>query len=254
MIIKGSYNNPSRITYDGNEIGKVCVGDKLVWENGGTAFKVRLTYYDGTVKDYPVDGNNELDLYELYVWNGKTFNGVKRLEVGEGVSRIISRISYIGEDPGISEFIFPMSVKEYNVDSTNLFKSATKIDTGGFETIPANAFRELYSLDTLILHSGLKAIGQFAFVNAIRLLDIEIPDTVTDLSESSFYITKTDEFVGLRNVRIYATEPPKVGISTFNYNFTYPIYVPDESVEKYKNYQNWINYYADRIFPMSEYK
>lgn len=46
------------------------------------------------------------------------------------------------------------------------------------------------------------------------------------------------------------TEPPMLGTGPFG-NKTL-IYVPDDSVEIYKNAPGWKNY-ADDIYPMSEY-
>lgn len=51
---------------------------------------------------------------------------------------------------------------------------------------------------------------------------------------------------------IKATVPPTIHQRAFETNLTYPIYVPDESVEAYKTAKTWKDYYVDRIKPISE--
>lgn len=101
-----------------------------------------------------------------------------------------------------------------NLESINIPTSLTYINMG--------AFAGCKSLTSITLHSGIEAIGDGAFMDC----------------------------TGLTGVTILATTPPQLdGNNAFSFNSgipTYPIYVPSESVNAYKQANGWSDY-ADRI-------
>ena len=56
----------------------------------------------------------------------------------------------------------------------------------------------------------------------------------------------------MKAIVIRAVTPPAFGVGVFGSSNNCPIYVPDESVEAYKNATN-MSGYASRIKPLSEY-
>lgn len=81
--------------------------------------------------------------------------------------------------------------------------------------------------------------------DAIRL--IQFPSTLQSIYHGQIFHANKASFVLL----CYAVEPPSV--DNFGYMFTKPtIYVPDESVNKYKSADKW-SALAAYIHPLSEY-
>ena len=121
-----------------------------------------------------------------------------------------------------------------------------------------------YGITEYTIPNNVTSIDWYAFHNINSLTTITIPDNVTDIGNDAFSgcsnlttVTISDkiEYIGgnafntcnkLKNVYCKATEPPRLGDAVF-YNNAYgrKIYVPYESVDKYKDsYANngWNDY------------
>lgn len=85
----------------------------------------------------------------------------------------------------------------------------------------------------------------FRYCRSLRVL--HIPAAVTSLLEQIlYYCYQSVTYV------FHGTTPPSIKTNTFSaMSITCRIYVPDESVDDYKNATNWNNY-ANYIYPMSE--
>ena len=104
------------------------------------------------------------------------------------------------------------------------------------------------------LPSGVTSIGGQAFAYCSGLTSIDIPDGVTLIGNGVFW-----NCTRLTSITIEATTPPTLSsaeLETTNEGYTFPtrmmrIYVPDESVDLYKNAERWFRY-KDRIYPISQ--
>jgi len=74
-----------------------------------------------------------------------------------------------------------------------------------------------------------------------------IPNSVTSIGSSAFFNWSSVPYVEIQAI----TPPSLVNANAFNQQNNAPIYVPDESVDDYKEATNWVDL-ADRIFPISD--
>ena len=81
-----------------------------------------------------------------------------------------------------------------------------------------------------------------------RLTKVILPDTITYIGWGAF-----SGCISLRTFIVLASTPPSLQSDTFNSTIsTFFIYVPDASVDAYKNASGWSSF-ASRIKPLSEY-
>lgn len=143
-------------------------------------------------------------------------------------------------------------------------------------SIGSSAFRDCTVLTSITLPNGITTIEDNTFYDCVNLTDITIPDSVNSIGNSAFRMTDTgsankgfltveigsglasignNAFYGcrrLQSITIDAINPPTIMSDTFiNTNFTFLIYVPDDSVLAYQTAENWMTY-ADRIKGISE--
>ena len=144
-------------------------------------------------------------------------------------------------------------------------------------TIPSNirrlergAFESSASAVTITLNEGLEYIGQDAFTYAPNVTTITIPNSVTEIGMQAFYgnrfrtviigsgvtrihdeaFAQSRQYLTMESLTINAITPPVLDSTDLQtFNGSYPIYVPAESVNAYKN--AW-SQYSDRIHPISE--
>ena len=97
-------------------------------------------------------------------------------------------------------------------------------------------YHEDYSLVSVSIPNSVKVIGEGVFYRCRALTSIVIPDGVTTIETLAFHYCKA-----LNSVTCKAVEPPVLGSSVFS---VVPLtdatlYVPAESVEAYKNADQW---------------
>ncbi len=97
-------------------------------------------------------------------------------------------------------------------------------------------YHEDYSLVSVSIPNSVKVIGEGAFYRCRALTSIVIPDGVTAIETLAFHYCKA-----LNSVTCKAVEPPVLGSSVFS---VVPLtdatlYVPAESVDAYKNADQW---------------
>lgn len=111
-------------------------------------------------------------------------------------------------------------------------------------------------LESITLSSGYRSLGAFTFEYCLNLRTVTLPNTITDLGQDPFYECNLLESVYLP-VRI----PPAVRLIQSNVPSGLKIYVPEVSLDLYKNEPNWlayknnlVGYHFDDIDPPAPYK
>lgn len=113
----------------------------------------------------------------------------------------------------------------------------------GVTSIRPYAFRQCW-FNTISFPSTLRTIGQEAFEYLHQVKIIELGENIQSIGNWAFQsVYDVQRFI------IHTATPPTIGGGTFS--GSYPIYVPDASVNDYKAAANWSNL-ASRIFPISD--
>ena len=135
---------------------------------------------------------------------------------------------------GITEFIIPEKVthvESYAFANCTSLKEVTlgsaivKIDNG--------AFKNCVSLERIDLPETLSTIGSEVFRDCASLKEIVIPAEVSWLGKECFYGCASLEKVTLSRTTMMKHD------SQFEHWRGYPIIVPDEVVEEYRNHSAW---------------
>ena len=104
---------------------------------------------------------------------------------------------------------------------------------------------EITSFDEFAEFTGISSIAKSAFANCENLREISIP-IVNDLGPACFYYCSR-----LINIYMHNDTPPYVGYSVFDGARDAVVYVPDDSIEAYKNADTW-KAHARRVLGMSD--
>ena len=139
-----------------------------------------------------------------------------------------------------------------NLTSITIPNSVTNIGT--------EAFRNCSGLVSVTIPNAVTSIGDFTFNNCINLSSVTIPNSVTDIGNRVFWnchnltsitlpnsVTSIGSYVfegsGLTSITCEANIPPTCGFRCFyDLNKSIPVYVPANSVEKYKAADGWIEF------------
>ena len=117
----------------------------------------------------------------------------------------------------------------------------------GLTTVNSYSFYKTTNMSTIVLPPNITAIDNSAFNTCSKLTHIDIPSAVTSIGSNCFASCSSMQYVIVR-----AMTPPTLGnASVFGTSSsTYPIYVPDSSLNAYKT--AWSDA-ASRIYPISEF-
>lgn len=103
------------------------------------------------------------------------------------------------------------------------------------QEIGSRAFNSCVSLDSVRLPESLTEIPDYTFYKCQSLRSIQIPAAVKRIGTAAFYNCQN-----LASIRCEAINPPVIDLLTFNFVPTdIPIYVPQESINRYKEAEYW---------------
>ena len=124
--------------------------------------------------------------------------------------------------------------------------SVTFEENSQLTSISDYAFAYCSNLTSISLPNSVTNIGESAFRECSSLTSIEIPSSVTSIGNNAFEYCSS-----LTTMTVLPTTPPTLSNTSAISSATTSIYVPDESVDAYKQATNWSNF-ADIIKPLSE--
>lgn len=149
--------------------------------------------------------------------------------------------------------IITTSQNPYFTPNTLIAGCKTTIIPNSVAEIGDNAFYNS-ALKSITIPTGTTKIGRSAFNNSILLSSITLSATLIEISDWAFA-----DCLSLNTIICYAIEPPTISSNTFfgsNPIYNNPtIYVPAESVEAYKNADQWKDFgQILPIEPTTDYK
>ena len=112
----------------------------------------------------------------------------------------------------------------WSLENVNIPKNVTLIDD--------MAFYNCWSLENVNIPKNVTLINDMAFYNCSSLTEINIPENVNEIENGAFY--GCDK---LTRIKVYAPEPPGLNSAFDRTDIT--VYVPDESIDKYRNSYDW---------------
>ena len=105
----------------------------------------------------------------------------------------------------------------------------------GVTNIGWHAFMDCSGLTSVTIPNSVTSIGSSAFMDCSGLTSVTIPNSVTSIGEKAFYRCES-----LTSITCKASTPPTCGSSVFDgVDQSLVIYVPEGSVQKYKNKPQW---------------
>ncbi len=141
----------------------------------------------------------------------------------------------------ITELIIPNGV---TIVDDNAFCNCTSLTS---VTIPSSvtsigdeSFSGCTNLTLVNIGSSVTSIGSFAFRNCTSLISVTIGANVTTIGYAAFH-----DCSNIKEVTSYIIEPIYIFDETFDFsneNFNAILYVPIESIEKYKATDGWKNF------------
>ena len=106
------------------------------------------------------------------------------------------------------------------------------------------AFRDCKSLESVVIGDNLKIIDESAFLSCTSMTSFSIGKGIESIMQSAFMdCGKLETFI------CNAVTPPATQWSTFEVSPTAVLYVPAESVDLYKNDNEWNDFY--KILPLN---
>ena len=162
----------------------------------------------------------------------------------EAVTTIHQKFSGNTEIKSFDELAFFTNVKSLYL---NAFKDCTQLQSINLNNITSLGNGTLLGTGLLSINLPLIEVIGENVMSSIPAKVIRLGPNVSKIgSYSCRYNTSLEAYI------CEAETPPTLGNLVFQYSVNFPIYVPDASVDAYKEASGWAAY-ADRIKPLSEY-
>lgn len=180
--------------------------------------------------------------------------------------------AFFADCGGLTSVVIPNNVTEISQDAFNgCDRLRALVWPLGLQTVGYQAFYGCKSLLSVSLSLNITTVSSGAFYSCTSLLEAVVPEGVTTLASSTFRycyalsrvelpstLTSIGDYCfqgdsSLERVVIKALTPPSgsLGIVFGGTNSTFIFYVPDESVDAYKEATGWSSF-ASRIHSLSE--
>ncbi|MBR5492166.1 MAG: leucine-rich repeat protein [Alistipes sp.] len=164
-------------------------------------------------------------------------NGKGVIEFNEDLTKITSGM--FKELATLASITLPNSITTIQMEAFYHCENLATINLPNqLETIGERVFSSCSSLVTITLPNSLKSIKKRAFSQCTGLESLTIPSNVTSIYEEIFYSCSN-----LATIKMEPITPPTIYSNTFsNAEALTTIIVPAESVDEYKNADQWKNY------------
>ena len=159
---------------------------------------------------------------------------------------------------GLTSITIPDSVVSIGVHTFEDCAGLTSINIpDGVTSIGSSAFRNCDNLTSITIPNSVTNIDNWTFYGCNRLTSITIPNSVVSIGTEAFRncdkltsvtnpasVTNIGDWAfygctGLTSITCNALIPPSIKTYTFHSGMSRPVYVPDESVEYYKQDSYW---------------
>ena len=222
---------------------KADIKDAINAKGGEVTADTPLADYAQAIEDLP-SGSDEWKNNFIALVDGS----IQEIDIPEGTTKI-SPYSFFNKS--LTRVTIPSSVisigEQAFYSGRDLLRNVQIAN--GLETIGTKAFG-VAGFTTIELPDSVKAIGDYAFMFCYQIEKIIIGTGIETIQRGLCYYTRKQNAV----IICKAVTPPTIGISIFPNNYTTgKIYVPDNSVNDYKNATNWSTW-AQYIYPLSEYQ
>lgn len=256
MLAAEMVSNGYQLSIDGNlsleDVVETTVtldcGDGIELDSTATSFYIGLlpqTFYNGASVMIKCTDGTIMSIGTTEVLDMER-NHIQPINAGsyEGYASELCEIVYTSEYTPLS-----MSIKDgFGANLIdNVYDAETSCGVLKFDApvtaIPNNAFNGNRTLRSITIPDSVMTIGNYSFINNWELSCITIGKGVTSIGECSFYGCDN-----LTAIFCMATTPPTGGVNMFNTqgNENLGIYVPAESLQQYKETEEW-SVYADMI-------
>lgn len=249
--------NPYSETYNQTKVERIYDEQLCPIETGDYDYIMRI-FVDGTQTEQ-VDCNDVSNIIDNTMVNNLSTKQRYDVILGNCAESFPSYSTYAAWKGNTYIKTIDFSHSQIQQIRENTFYCATKLETVIFGTgkiqngIMARAFYSCQNLKgTVEIPYGCGTIANEAFRNCFYYNEGEVilPETITTISANAFAYCKY-----LKSVTLLNPTPFICGSDAFLHSYAgiepFPIYVPDESVDRYKRTTNWSEY-EDRIKPLSE--
>ena len=189
-----------------------------------------------------------------------SYNTLQTLNLGKATLEYMPYTSFISNFRVLKNIVLPENLTKidyalladcYYIESIIIPAEVTEIADRAFEDC-----RSLASVE--FAGDKVQRIGDWAFYNCHELNKIDIPEGVTEIGKAAFYgcsyaqvahLPASVQVIGdnafahcskIAKMEVYAIVPPAVEDKTFyEVSTTAPVYVPENSVQDYKDHPVW---------------
>lgn len=267
---------PSTITYDTVQSNKTTVNKQYLTEANIYSHTDNEILFDAKIRNIWKEAfKNNTDITIITIPDDVNYIGQSAFQ---GCSNLIS-VQYSQNIKGIQDSAFSGCIKLTTFPESDVLTSLGEYAYKGcssltnivlpdsLKTVGSYAFEQCTGLTTLSIGSGVTDIYMSAFKDCSSLTEVTIPDNVLTLGTTVFQnCTSLQQVVfgagltnigggvlngctALKTITCKAIQPPAMNGGNYLTGVTV-VYVPEESVTKYKAASQWSSY-ANVIQPIS---